>query len=214
MKWNGKYLVFLSLLLALSVGSPVQVKASDFTTMCVSHADLELHMHYTIKITLDNYIIVVPANIGITDTCMRPVHTHNDSGYVHVELPTSYAGPLPTLGDFFDVWGQTFSDKEFQGQATNVYVFFNGGECNSGVREYTPSDMDVVEVVANSTLRSSVDQCPTSSTIITAVHPISSTAQPTFTASETQAPSSLPVMGYPIFIASILIVVLIQHKKW
>jgi hypothetical protein len=43
----------------------------------------------------------VPAGIGL-GTVASPLHTHDDSGIVHVEASTT--GPF-TLGQFFDVWG-------------------------------------------------------------------------------------------------------------
>jgi hypothetical protein len=64
-----------------------------------------IHPHLTIIINGEN--ITIPAGIGLEISgCERVLHTHDDSGTIHVE-PNSYR-PF-TLGDFFAVWGKPFS---------------------------------------------------------------------------------------------------------
>ncbi len=50
----------------------------------------------------------IPANIGLLPNCNRPLHTHDDSGTIHVETdqPVNY-----TIGDFFLIWGKTFNSS-------------------------------------------------------------------------------------------------------
>jgi len=76
---------------------------------------VQYHIHAHLTIVLDGVNVLVPAGIGITPprtmdqgfvtggTCFYWLHTHDVSGVIHVESPTSQ---LYTLGQFFDVWGE------------------------------------------------------------------------------------------------------------
>ena len=52
--------------------------------------------------------VTVPANVGINTNqgFLGPLHTHDDSGVIHVESQTN---SVFTLGEFFDVWGVRFT---------------------------------------------------------------------------------------------------------
>lgn len=71
-------------------------------------SNLVYHAHFSLSITISGTSYPVPANAGIFSipgsqySCIRPIHTHDTSGTIHVEtdLNQSY-----TLGDFFQVWG-------------------------------------------------------------------------------------------------------------
>ena len=46
---------------------------------------------------------VIPSNVGIspgTPPCLRPLHTHDGSGMIHVE-PDDASHPVYVIGDFF-----------------------------------------------------------------------------------------------------------------
>jgi hypothetical protein len=49
---------------------------------------------------------------------IHALHTHDGSGIIHAELPTTIAssGETPTLGNFFTIWGQNLS-------STHVWVY-------------------------------------------------------------------------------------------
>ena len=70
--------------------------------------NLHIHPHLTILVDGKNY--TVPANLGLgVVTCERAIHTHDETGTIHIE-PNFY---IPfTLGDFFSVWGQPFSKDQ------------------------------------------------------------------------------------------------------
>ncbi len=40
---------------------------------------------------------------------IHALHTHDGSGIIHVELPSSLANDAPTLGEFFQIWGEPLS---------------------------------------------------------------------------------------------------------
>jgi len=72
------------------------------------HKNLQLHIHANLRIVIDGEAQPIPASVGISRSVMRPLHTHDASGELHIE------GPTPrdfTLGEFFDIWGRTFSSS-------------------------------------------------------------------------------------------------------
>ncbi|KKW19404.1 MAG: hypothetical protein UY63_C0014G0001 [Parcubacteria group bacterium GW2011_GWA2_51_10] len=67
---------------------------------------LTQHLHPLLHIFVGTVEESIPANIGLSPTCERAVHTHSDdvaSGTIHVESQDSHRY---TLGNFFAVWGK------------------------------------------------------------------------------------------------------------
>jgi len=94
------------------------------------HVNLALHTHQELEIVIDGINQQIPANIGITSGVMRPVHTHDSTGEVHVEGPCKRDF---TLGDFFTVWGKEFSSEKILDKATEegTLKFYVNGQENS-----------------------------------------------------------------------------------
>lgn len=64
---------------------------------------LEYHVHPVLQVLIDDEQVTVPANIGIDlkNQEISPLHTHDDTGTIHVEAPE----PVDfTLGQFFQEW--------------------------------------------------------------------------------------------------------------
>ena len=63
-----------------------------------------LHIHQHLDLFAEGRRVTVPANIGIdpAGAFLSALHTHDDSGIMHVESPTAAQF---TLGQFFAVWG-------------------------------------------------------------------------------------------------------------
>jgi len=60
------------------------------------------HQHAYLDVTLDGEPFTVPANVGIADGCVRPLHTNDTSGTIHLQ----YVKPVKfTLSDFVKLWG-------------------------------------------------------------------------------------------------------------
>lgn len=81
---------------------------------CLDHDGLARHDHVTLQIFIDGNPHTVESAIGIqTDVCngnenyMHTIHTHDDTGKLHVEL--NEAGDI-SLGVFFDIWGYHFNE--------------------------------------------------------------------------------------------------------
>ena len=87
--------------------SPSQAAGTEIGCDRGGH-DSAYHIHSLVGVKVDGSLYAPPANIGIT-TCMYWVHTHAADGIVHVEAPASVH---PTLGDFLDIWGETYPDDQ------------------------------------------------------------------------------------------------------
>lgn len=73
-----------------------------------SHQNLAQHIHADLRIVIDGKEQAIPSDIGIVPGIMRPVHTHDASGEVHIEGPCRREY---SLGEFFEVWGKQFSER-------------------------------------------------------------------------------------------------------
>lgn len=87
------------------------------------------HIHAHLDVLVDGKPVPVPANIGI-DTARRaisPLHTHDDSGVIHVESPVKRAF---SLGEFFTEWGVSLSSDNIGGlravDGKSVRAYVNG----------------------------------------------------------------------------------------
>jgi hypothetical protein len=92
--------------------------ASDNTEACKNepvteiniggHTNLAMHIHPSLRIMIDGEQRSIPGGIGLGSGLMRPIHTHDGSGEMHVEGPCKRTF---SLGEFFDVWGEEFSSE-------------------------------------------------------------------------------------------------------
>lgn len=67
-----------------------------------------LHIHQHLDIYIAGTHVPVASGIGVHAAAgfISPIHTHDDTGIIHVESPTVETF---TLGQFFDVWGERFT---------------------------------------------------------------------------------------------------------
>ena len=109
-----------------------------------------IHWHPQLRITIDGNAVAIPTNIGIDPSLWRdhsldeysmmqdmpdgmkgmaPLHTHDTAGTIHVE---SRVTREYTLGEFFQIWGQTFDGQQVLGhvaqQGHRVRMVVNGAE--------------------------------------------------------------------------------------
>jgi hypothetical protein len=92
---------------------------------CLPQEALFLHIHPWLRITIGGVgNVTIPAGIGIVSpqynsngiavggTCFEPMHTHDNSGLVHIESPDRTDYPL---GKFFEIWDDTYHTINFGG---------------------------------------------------------------------------------------------------
>lgn len=106
---------------------------------CNDSEQLSYHEHAHLTVLLAGHSMTVPAGIGINDdTCLYWLHTHDDSGVIHMEAPRSENF---TLGTFFDIWGQHLSSHGVAGHEARhrqaVRVFVNGRRYSGDPRSIT-----------------------------------------------------------------------------
>lgn len=69
---------------------------------CIPNENMPFHRHAYLNVTLDGKPFTVPADIGIAQGCVKPLHTHGADGTIHTE----FVKPIRfTLGDFIRLWG-------------------------------------------------------------------------------------------------------------
>ncbi|HTU70229.1 MAG TPA: hypothetical protein VMF11_07885 [Candidatus Baltobacteraceae bacterium] len=113
-----------ALIAALAVGQPV---GPDHVGCNVTEQLVE-HWHPHLTIEHRGAQVRVPAQIGFVQTggivlCLYWLHTHDDSGTIHVESPIP---KVFTLGDFFAVWGQPLARTRVGPYRGHVRAYVNG----------------------------------------------------------------------------------------
>tara|TARA_B100000900_G_scaffold416232_1_gene450354 strand:- start:7050 stop:7541 length:492 start_codon:yes stop_codon:yes gene_type:complete len=115
-----------------------------------SHSSDISHTHSSLSIIINGNEQYIPQNVGIQDSkCpdgMRGIHTHDDSGRLHIETPSQIYAPL---GAFFNIWGEVFdSDQILDNQVDDEHeiVMFVNGEINEDFENYLMQDNDVIEI--------------------------------------------------------------------
>ncbi len=98
------YRTFLGIISGSGSGTTREIAMS-----CTLDMYTQFHIHPHLRIMINGAEQTIPANTGISLSCMHPLHTHDTSGTIHVESPEQRDF---TLGDFFAVWGKTFSKDQ------------------------------------------------------------------------------------------------------
>jgi hypothetical protein len=118
-----KILSICGAVIAVFIAMVVVTGASIITH---NEKSLVTHLHPLLNVVVDGKPISVPKNIGIDSSLHKdhsldqygadkggggaaaPLHTHDDSGTIHVE---STVNRNYTLGEFLDIWGIDLHDK-------------------------------------------------------------------------------------------------------
>jgi hypothetical protein len=96
------------------------------------------HIHSPVSIVVEGQPVTIPANVGIDQASgvISPIHTHDETGTVHVEADD--AAFVGTLGEVFDVWGVRFTGDCLGGYCTGgdaaLRVFVDGEEVTGDPR--------------------------------------------------------------------------------
>ncbi len=123
---------------------------------CDVNPKLVYHIHVHLSMFVDGKPKLLPAGIGIvppvsvqrdslgyphvfSGKCFYWMHTHSESGIIHVESPVKRSF---TLGAFFSEWGQSLSRQQLGPFHGNVVVYLNGKRTN-----INPSDIKMRELL-------------------------------------------------------------------
>jgi hypothetical protein len=113
------------------------------------------HVHAYLGILVNGQQVAIPTQIGLykpgppsngftsTAQCYYYIHTHDSSGYIHIESPTStpLSASVYALQNVFDVWGMSLSSNNvgpFNGQVRVFIATVPLGTLTAGnYQEYT-----------------------------------------------------------------------------
>ncbi len=110
------------------------------------HNNLALHIHPNLKIIINGIQQEIPGNIGLSTKIMRPIHTHDTQGYLHIESPCLREF---YLWEFFEIWEKNFNSTCIFDYCTNkisrLKMYVNGQE-NFEFENLVLRDADVIEI--------------------------------------------------------------------
>jgi hypothetical protein len=108
------------------------------------------HIHSSLSIFIDDSEVTLSKNIGIQDSeCpegMRGIHTHDESGTLHIETPNQIDAPI---GAFFNIWGETFNSEQILDNTANSEYDIEmrvNGVINEEYENYVMLDGDNIEI--------------------------------------------------------------------
>jgi hypothetical protein len=100
---------------------------------CNSMEQFAFHVHSHLDIIINGVYFLVPSQIGIPGNCFYWLHTHDESGKIHIEAPMLRDF---TLGQFFDIWGKKLSNDQIFNYVANannpLHVYINGTKVPDG----------------------------------------------------------------------------------
>jgi hypothetical protein len=154
--------IVIGLITAVSVGIGLAVASSKVLSgskaalsldgiQCNAAEQLVFHNHAHIDIFINGQPYRIPSQIGIVPgKCIYWLHTHDDSGVIHIESPVTRNF---TLGQFFDIWNKKFSNMGIFDNTVNaknaMLVYVNGSKMNpdGSYRSINLNEHDEIAIV-------------------------------------------------------------------
>lgn len=108
------------------------------------------HIHSHLTLVANGQQVAIPLAIGVMNpiynaqneafagTCFYWLHTHDQTGIIHVE--PFETGHTFTLGDFFDIWGQPLTSSGVAGYSGSVAVYVDGARFTGDPRTIVLAD--------------------------------------------------------------------------
>jgi hypothetical protein len=120
-------LAFLVIIYNVDTNVPI-TNYEDTNIACLpnGHQNIASHIHSKLSITVDGKPEIIPANIGINQNCMSEIHTHDETGEIHVETTQVSNIDKMTLNEFFIVW-----KKEILREGYNLKIIQDGKDIES-----------------------------------------------------------------------------------
>jgi hypothetical protein len=112
-----------------------------------------IHIHSHLDIFINGEAYLIPSNIGIIpNQCIYWLHTHDDTGVIHIESPEER---IFTLGEFFDIWGEEFSNSGIfdsiveESIGNSLEVFVNGKQvtAETDFRQIPINEHDEIAII-------------------------------------------------------------------
>jgi len=103
---------------------------------CNANEQFLFHIHAHINIFVNGQLMYVPPQIGIIpEKCIYWLHTHDETGIIHIESPIKRDF---TLGQFFDLWKKKLEnpqifDNIFNEKGSSMpQIYINGNKLPNG----------------------------------------------------------------------------------
>ncbi|MFZ0512839.1 MAG: hypothetical protein WAM14_14625 [Candidatus Nitrosopolaris sp.] len=128
---------------------------------CNELEQLLFHIHAHLDIIINGVYFLVPSQIGITGKCFYWLHTHDESGIIHIESPVNRDF---TLGQFFDIWNKKLNNDQIFNYVANannpLSVYVNGTKVPNGanyrdIKLHAHDEIAIVYGTPQSTIPSS-----------------------------------------------------------
>ena len=102
---------------------------------CNANEQFLFHIHTHLDIFVNGQLMYIPPQIGIIpDKCIYWLHTHDETGIIHIESPIK--GDF-ALGQFFDLWKAKLNNPQGFDNIFNrkdvPIVYINGSKVPSGI---------------------------------------------------------------------------------
>lgn len=108
-----------------------------------------IHWHPELSISINGQKQKVSANIGI-GARHQPIHTHDTSGVLHLEIRGLVTKDDTKLGRFFKIWGKQFNSNcifdSCNGESGIIKMLVNSKE-NKEFENYQMKDGDKIEIL-------------------------------------------------------------------
>ena len=109
-----------------------------------------LHWHADLTINIFGESQDIPAGIGLEKLPHKPIHTHDRDSIIHMEFSGLVREDDLRLGQFFRIWGKTFSKDcifdKCTGPEGKLTMLVNGKE-NFEFENYLMRDGDKIEII-------------------------------------------------------------------
>ena len=110
------------------------------------------HIHAHLTIYINGKQVAIPQGIGIASdqSCFYWLHTHTSDGVVHIEFPNK---GTPTLGNFLDIWGQSFNSLGYQNElasSTGWTIYVDGKQVTENFNQLVLQPHQVITIAYNS----------------------------------------------------------------
>lgn len=149
---NKNKLIAIGIIAAIVAGAAYFLQKSDNTVdsqygtidgiPCETQEYTTFHIHAHLDTFVNGQHVTVPQYIGIQDNkCLYWLHTHDNSGIIHIEAPQPQNF---TLSQFMDVWKSTGSSAPPGGEPV---IFVNGQEVSTNLETTQLNAHDEIAIV-------------------------------------------------------------------
>ena len=122
---------------------------------CSANEQSIYHIHAYLKIYIDGTNVPLSQGIGVapgqSPSCLYWMHTHDTTGVIHIESPTTR---IYTAKQFFDIW-QSFSSSSITyptqlSSSTGWVIYVNGKQVNTDFNHLQLHAHDLITIAYNS----------------------------------------------------------------